>query len=179
MAPPTRYSPTSNDSMQKYMALLSEQEVLRRRLSLHTPATVPTTSSSPEFRSMAPSPIQSRPIFTTTWGGDATYATTASNPIPAQPGSAHRHSIADTEDAHKLAEVSQEIKAILTELLNTESCRTDGKYRQWIQGRLMDTEHEIRQQRRRRSTGSSEERVFASSIAEHLDLNPQTCKTWS
>jgi hypothetical protein len=164
--------------MQKYMVLSSEQEILCRRLSIQAPPIAPTASSSPERQSTPSSPTHSRPTFTTTWTPDPNYTTTASNPIPAQLGTAHRHSIADTQDAHKLAEVNQEIKATLTELLNTDSCRTDGKYRLWIQGRLMNAEHEIRQQRRRRSSGSIEEREFASSIAEHLDLGVHSSKTW-
>ena len=163
--------------MQKYMALCSEQEALRRRLSPHAPATASMTSSSPESHHMASLPTSPRPAFATAWVADANYTAT-SNPIMARPGTAHSHGVADTSDAHKLAEVSQEIKATLTELLNTESCRADGKYRQWIQARLMDAEHEIRQQRRRRSTGSNEEREFASSIAEHLELGLEACKPW-
>jgi len=67
-------------------------------------------------------------------------------------------------------EINKEIKATLTELLNTESVRSDEKYRQWIQERLMDAEQQIRRQRRRRSSSSTVDREFASSIAEHMDM---------
>ncbi|KAF2639965.1 hypothetical protein P280DRAFT_23981 [Massarina eburnea CBS 473.64] len=175
---PNGCSVNSSDSMQKYLSLSSEKEMLRRRLSLNTPGLVSAAHPSPEFRSMASSPTHSRSTFTNPWSPDPSYTTTASNPIPAQPGTGHRYSITDAEDAHKLAEVNQEIKCTLTELLNTDTCRADGKYRQYIQGRLMDAEHEIRQQRRRRSSSSNEDREFASSIAEHLDLGLQTSRTW-
>jgi hypothetical protein len=66
-----------------------------------------------------------------------------------------RHNIADPEDAHKLFHVNKDIKATLTELLNTESVRSDGKYRQWIQERLMEAEQQIRRQRRRRLLSTS------------------------
>jgi len=137
---------------------------------------------SPEQQSTGlSSPTYFRPVFTPPSSPDSIYTTTASNPIPARPSK--RHSIAGTdipgiEDAHKLSEVNQEIKATLTELLNTNTCRTDGKYRQWVQGRLMDVEHEIRQQRRRRSSGSAVDREFASSVAHNLDFNIPSYKSW-
>jgi hypothetical protein len=82
------------------------------------------------------------------------------------------------DDAHKLAELNQEIKATLTELLNTESVRADEERKKWIQGRLMKVEQGIRSERRRRSSGGTGEREFASSIAEHLDLALHQPKTW-
>ncbi|KAF2445722.1 hypothetical protein P171DRAFT_358409, partial [Karstenula rhodostoma CBS 690.94] len=164
-----------HDAIQKYMLLSSQQEVLNRRLSLHVPCGAPMTTASPEFQSLASSP---RSSFSSTWSPEPEFFT--SNPIPVQqPSSAHRHSIADPEDAHKLFQVNKDIKATLTELLNTESVRSDGKYRQWIQERLMDAEHQIRRQRRRRSSGSTSDREFASSIAEHLDMDITLSKTWA
>jgi len=72
-----------------------------------------------------------------------------------------------SEDEQKaLYEINQQIKATLTELLNTESVRSDEKYRAWIQERLMDAEHQIRKRRRRHSGA---DRDFAQSIAEHFE----------
>ncbi|KAF2687895.1 hypothetical protein K458DRAFT_171793 [Lentithecium fluviatile CBS 122367] len=177
MSPPSRYSQSTDETMQKYMLLSSQKEAVRRRLSLQLPTAPPMTASSPEFRSLSSSPTDFRPpAWTPNYG--PTYPS-PTEPIAAQPSTAHRHSIADTEDAHKLCELNQEIKATLTELLNTESVRSDEKYRAWIQGRLMAAEHQIRDQRRRRSSGSEHDREFASSIAEHLDLGIHTSKTWS
>ncbi|KAF2670961.1 hypothetical protein BT63DRAFT_453332 [Microthyrium microscopicum] len=59
-------------------------------------------------------------------------------------------SVAD--DLSALMEVNQQIKATLTELLNCPSVKLDRGYRAWVQERLMEAEHEIRQQRRRRSS---------------------------
>ncbi|KAF2240848.1 hypothetical protein BU26DRAFT_442068, partial [Trematosphaeria pertusa] len=173
-----------DDSVQKYMLLSSQQEVLRRRLSLHIPTSAPMTASSPEFQSLASSPVYSRPTYAVPWSADPDYASawpSPTEPIPAQPGMVHRNTIDDPhcEDSHKMCEINQEIKATLTELLNTDSVRSDEKYRAWVQARLMDAEHQIRQQRRRRSSGSIVDREFASSIAEHLDLGIHSCKTWS
>ncbi|KAJ4347008.1 uncharacterized protein N0V89_010942 [Didymosphaeria variabile] len=156
------------------MLLSSQQEVVSRRLSLHVPCGAPMTTASPEFRSLASSP---RTSFSSTWSPEPEFI---SNPIPVQQSiTGHRHSIADPEDAHRLFEINKDIKATLTELLNTESVRSDEKYRQWIQERLMDAEQQIRRQRRRRSSGSTTGREFASSIAEHLDMGITLSKTWT
>jgi hypothetical protein len=82
-----------------------------------------------------------------------------------------------TDEAHKLAEINQQIIATLTDLLNTDSVRSDDKSRAWIQEKLMEAEHQIRRQRRRHSSNS--ERDFASAIAHHLDLGINTSKTWA
>jgi hypothetical protein len=160
--------------MQKYMLLSSQEEAVRRRLSLQLPTAAPMTVSSPEFQSLSSSPIDYRSSWSP--GYSSTYPA-PTEPIATQPGTAHRHSIAGSEDTHKLAELNQEIKATLTELLNTDSIRSDEKSRVWIQSRLMAAEHQIRNQRRRRSSGSHD-REIASSIAEHLDLDIHTSKTW-
>lgn len=92
---------------------------------------------------------------------------------------ASRASIDDmhTEESHKLAEINHQIVATLTELLNTDSVRSDDKSRAWIQERLMEAEHQIRRQRRRHSSNS--ERDFASAIAHHLELDLNASKTWA
>lgn len=51
----------------------------------------------------------------------------------------------------KLCHVNEGIKRALTELLNCEAVREDRAFRTWVQGRLMDTERELRSGRRRRS----------------------------
>lgn len=51
----------------------------------------------------------------------------------------------------KMRNVNLQIKSTLTELLNCESVRSDGRYRMWVQSRLMEAEQELRGARRRRS----------------------------
>lgn len=51
----------------------------------------------------------------------------------------------------KMRDVNLQIKSTLTELLNCESVRSDGRYRMWVQSRLMEAERELRGARRRRS----------------------------
>lgn len=50
----------------------------------------------------------------------------------------------------KLFDVNECIKRMLTELLNCEYARTDLDFRMWVQCRLMETERELRLERRRR-----------------------------
>lgn len=78
-----------------------------------------------------------------------------------------------SNDSHKLCMVNQQIKATLTELINTESVRSDEKYRSWVLEKLMDAEQQIRKQRRRHSSG---DREMAASIATHF--SPAYSSTW-
>lgn len=55
-----------------------------------------------------------------------------------------------TEEA-KLVSVNEGIKRALTELLNCETVRSDQAFRSFCMTRLMETEHELRCGRRRRS----------------------------
>ncbi|OCK76305.1 hypothetical protein K432DRAFT_385527 [Lepidopterella palustris CBS 459.81] len=164
-----------DDSMQRFMLLSSQQEVLRRRLSLQIPSPTPMTASSPEMQSLSSSPVSSRPSFSASFSAEPYNTSPTSShpmstyPFPTVPGTEHRCSLSDenrSEDGHKLYQINQQIKATLTELLNTDSVRQDDKFRAWIQGRLLDAEMEMRRQRRRRS---SVDREIAESIAEHFE----------
>ncbi|KAF2878134.1 hypothetical protein BDV95DRAFT_12511 [Massariosphaeria phaeospora] len=163
----TRPSMSRNESMQRYMLLSSQQEVLRRRLSLHVPSASPMTASSPELQSLSSSPTSRTP--------ELEFTSAYPSAVAAFPAHA-RGNLDDCDDAHRLRELNEQIKATLTELLNTDSVRSDDKYRAWVQGRLMDAEQQIRKQRRRRSSGS--DREFASSIAEHFDYSLAPPKTF-
>lgn len=150
------------DSMAKLQLLSSQQEVLRRRLSLQVPSPPPMPAQSPEFGPLSYSPTSSRSL---SFSDDFQIVA----PIPTEPHMGNRRSSDDphghVEDSHKLCEVNQQIKAMLTELLNTESVRSDEKYRAWVQERLLDAEHQIRLQRRRQS---SADRDMAASIATNM-----------
>lgn len=159
--------------MQKYILLSAQKEALQRRMALDIPFSKPMTATSPELQSLSSSPMWS-PKYS------------APYPPPTDPISigsrmsmGHRSSIDDThtDESHKLSEINHQIVATLTELLNTESVRSDDRYRAWIQERLMETEHQIRRERRRHS--SNAERDFASAIAHQLDLGLHTSKTWA
>jgi len=160
MAYSTRGSPSSDESMQKYMRLCSQQDALRRRISLQIPSSSPMNIPAPD--SSSSSPTTSR-------------ASLASEPYSSFPLSAYPHPNSMTtdgqEESQKLYEINQKIKATLTELLNTGSVKQDDKFRVWVQGRLMDAELEMRRQRRRRS---SVDREIAESIAEHFEHSDST-----
>lgn len=166
-----------DSSVQKFMS--SQEEVLHRRMSLHIPSDAPMTASSPELQSLSSSPTMSHPFYSSSWAPSLD-CTSTMEPIPigGHPGMAHE----PTRNAHNVesqstGETNHQMKATLTELLNTESVRSDEKYRVWIQERLMDAEQKCRRQRRRRSSNSNAEEL-ATSIAENLDHHLPLCKTW-
>lgn len=49
-------------------------------------------------------------------------------------------------------DVNEGIKRALTELLNGDQAKSDRSFRTWVQCRLMDTEKELRSERRRKSS---------------------------
>lgn len=55
-------------------------------------------------------------------------------------------------EERKLFDVNECMKRTLTELLNCEDARNDRNFRMWVQCRLMETERELRTERRRRSS---------------------------
>lgn len=57
----------------------------------------------------------------------------------------------------RLFDVNEGIKRALTELLNCEAVRADRALRTWVQGRLLETERELRTSRRRRSAPGAAE----------------------
>jgi hypothetical protein len=159
------------------MLLSAQKEALQRRMALEIPFGAPMAIESPEFQSLSSSP---------TWSPKyASPYPTATDPLPtgSRSNMAARTSIDDmhTEESQKLNEINHQIVATLTELLNTESVRSDDKHRAWIQERLMDAEHQIRRERRRHSSNASlnADRDFASAIAHQLELGLNTSKTWA
>jgi len=46
-------------------------------------------------------------------------------------------------DENKLQNVNEQIKCTLTDLLNCKGVRGDGRYRMWVQTRLMGAEKEL------------------------------------
>lgn len=157
--------------MQRYILLAAQKEALQRRMSMSIPFGLPMSTSSPAFQSLSSSPT-SPTDYTSTYP-------TATEPVPTRPGTTTQASVDDLhiDESHKLYEINQQIVATLMELLNTDAVKTDPKYRAFIQEKLMDSEHQIRRQRRRHS--SNAERDHASSIAQHLDLGLNTSKTWA
>lgn len=140
---------------------------MQRRIALEIPFATPMTAESPEFQSLSSSP---------TWSPKyASPYPTATDRVPARASMSPRASIDDMH-VDKLSELNHQIVATLTELLNTESVRSDEKHHRWIQERLMELEHQLRRDKRRHS--SNAERNLASAITHHLDVSINTSKTW-
>lgn len=156
--------------MQRLQLLTSQQEVLRRRLSLQVPADAVFNSPS-ALASLSSSPSTSRHSSGSWASADELDHST---PIPTHPGAAYTRpppiEASQVEDSYRLREVNEQIKATLTELLNTDSARSDDRFRAWVQERLMDVEQQIRRQRRRHSSGHRE---TADAIAMHI--SPDSC----
>ncbi|KAF2012043.1 hypothetical protein BU24DRAFT_412578 [Aaosphaeria arxii CBS 175.79] len=157
----------SEPPMQRYLKLSSQQENIRRKLSLET-----QSPTSPEFRSMSSSPTESMQSSM----HSSTTATEPHLPSPMPiPIQRQRHSVDYTGDDAKrtLCDINQQMKATLTELLNQN--RSDDKYRAWVQEKLLETEQQIRKQRRRHSSG---DREMAASIATHFSPTQSFASPW-
>jgi hypothetical protein len=75
------------------------------------------------------------------------------------------------EEEVKLHDVNEQIKCTLTELLNCESVRNDGRYRMWVQQRLMNTEKELKGERMRscdRKRRMSDAGSLSDNIGDHF-----------
>jgi hypothetical protein len=70
-----------------------------------------------------------------------------------------------TDDEIKLADISSRIKSTLTDLINCEAVKKDNRMRAWVATRLLDVEHELKEQKRRRHSSHVED---AELIASHL-----------
>lgn len=70
-------------------------------------------------------------------------------------------------DEDKLFEINKQIRATLTDLLNCDSVKGDDRMRGWVQSRLMDAQHVINTQKRRRI--SDDTAAHAESIRYSMD----------
>ncbi|KAI1121161.1 hypothetical protein F5Y10DRAFT_256922 [Nemania abortiva] len=150
-------------AMQEYLLLHDQHEELCQRLhELCPPSSFPstTTSSSLSIASMAattPSESSSRSVL----------SRDGPSPLHDQPRMLHRirgsqrgpvldESLVGEVAAgeRKLFDVNEGMKRALTELLNCEIVRQDRAMRTWVQTRLLETEKELRRERRRRSSAT-------------------------
>ncbi|KAK8236733.1 hypothetical protein HDK77DRAFT_484096 [Phyllosticta capitalensis] len=192
MAARTHSTSEMPDPYARYLYLSSQQENLRQRLTVQIPPTdayaaanySPRSSFSSDISiplSGSHSPTSLSPTQTpaTPFNTAAHNTPGVSSPVPDLPHHNH-HATSKTGAPHSpsqgrngaplpadsaLYDVNKQVKAVLTELLNTDNVRRDERFRAFVQGRLMDTELEMRRQRRRRS---SVDREVLDSIAEHF-----------
>lgn len=162
--------------LQRYMVLHGQQSNIRRRLSIASsspPLSPISAMSSPDISaseasstasSTTSSPtLQSRSfsqITPTTFAlpKPARNRKTSSRspsitPIPEEAVAEPLLEIASpvSYEDDRLYDVNYEIKTTLTDLLNCDAVRNDGKMRLWIQTKLMDAELELKRQRKRRT----------------------------
>lgn len=167
---PTQKSPESAFALQKYLLLHSQHDAVQRHLCSINPDALIGGSAPPSPPSSRKSSLSSSPPKSSTHQHLRSGSTVISPiseisedfqlTVPSRPVLRTRRSslptppspsmLAEVEaDEQKLLNVNQQIKTTLTDLLNCESVRNDGKYRMWIQTRLMDAERELKGSRSR------------------------------
>ncbi|KAI0871517.1 hypothetical protein GGS24DRAFT_503724 [Hypoxylon argillaceum] len=155
-------------AMQEYLLLQDQHEELCQRLHELSPLSsssssslsattktspsslAPTTATSPSIsstRSVRDGPAPSRDQRTTSH----TYRA-RTNQREAVRNESLVGEVAAGE--RKLFDVNEGMKRALTELLNCEVVRQDRAMRTWVQTRLLETEKELRRERRRRSSAT-------------------------
>jgi hypothetical protein len=132
-----------------YLALSHEQERLQRRL--HSGLAPPADGAALHRRGKA-SRRQGRDgrATATPAGGGA-----IGDALLASPPDDDGDDDDEEDDGHEravraLCDVDGRIKGALTELLNSDAVRADGRARGWVMGRLLEVEREMRRLRGRR-----------------------------
>ncbi|KAI4722907.1 hypothetical protein E4T48_00775 [Aureobasidium sp. EXF-10727] len=183
-------SPEKSQLIQAYMILHSQQTNVRRRLSVDSDcssssgspssSTSSSANTSPMSSFTAPSPEFSfstkSPPSTGVRRHSRSSSMSSRRGSLSPPTSPNRTSITSipeepsapaplSGDEAKLADISSRIKTTLTDLLNCDAVKTDPRMRSWVATRLMDVEHELKEQKRRRHSCCAED---ANMIASHL-----------
>lgn len=149
----TAIAPNLDFAMQEYLLLHDQYEELCQRLHELSPASSP--SLSPATASPSPSPPRDQQRTASyAWISGPAYRARAR----ASQRSPPRDGLLAVGDAgagdRKLFDVNEGMKRALTELLNCDVVRHDRAKRTWVQTRLMETERELRRERRRRSSAA-------------------------
>jgi len=157
-------SSEKNEIIEKYNNLSAQSETLRRRLSL--------TLQSPG------SEITSPPITPFATERTLNYMGQNSQPYPMPIWSPHTyHDPTVDADELSLYELNQQIKSTLMALLNCEEVKRDKATRAWVQSALMNAEHELKRQRRRRSSVVTNETLKAFDSTASWSCGPSS-GTW-
>ncbi|PSR83934.1 hypothetical protein BD289DRAFT_334211, partial [Coniella lustricola] len=138
-------------ALRRYLLLQEEHQSIRRHLDeLSTSAsslTTTATTTSPAVSPTRPGHVRVDSAARRQHGGAARRAATLELSASMDPTMLAQMISEET----KLFSVNEGIKRSLTELLNCETVRCDQALRQWIMGRLLEVEQELRVGRRRRS----------------------------
>ncbi|KAM0326120.1 hypothetical protein ACHAQA_006713 [Verticillium albo-atrum] len=146
--------------MQRYLELHNQHEELRQNLDIIRTTATFSTSSTSLASSPAVSPTRSSytPFGQYPSSRHHSRRSSLAGPPRTRRGSTSLPPLADesilyqlAEEERRLFDVNEGMKRALTELLNGHEAKADGAFRTWVQCRLMDTEKELRSERRRKS----------------------------
>ncbi|KAF5506938.1 hypothetical protein CGCA056_v013668 [Colletotrichum aenigma] len=158
---PLSQEQTSNFALQQYLLLHSQHEELRQHLDQIRPITTTCSTSLASSPSVSPTRSTCSPFGQYPTGGRRHHSRSrrSSLSFPKARRSSSLAPIADettiwavAEEEQRLFDVNEGMKRALMELLNCEQVRSDSSFRMWVQCRLMDTEKELRSERRRKSS---------------------------
>ncbi|KAG9234858.1 hypothetical protein BJ875DRAFT_290439 [Amylocarpus encephaloides] len=146
--------------LQKYLLLHDQQSSLQKHLEevLPSPTSSPPTSCATSTSSVS-SALNSTTNLALEHHDDVQIINPRQRPhslrrLPSLPSHLPHANVDDMNvDEQKLNEVNQQIKSTLTDLLNCAGVRSDGRYRRWVQTRLMDVQRELKCHRRKGSFG--------------------------
>ncbi|KAK2729698.1 hypothetical protein CKAH01_02672 [Colletotrichum kahawae] len=160
---PLSQEQTSSFALQQYLLLHSQHEELRQHLDQIRPITTTCNTSLASSPSVSPTRSTCSPFgqYPTGGGGRRHHSRSRRSSLssPKTRRSSSLAPIADettiwavAEEEQRLFDVNEGMKRALMELLNCEQVRSDSSFRMWVQCRLMDTEKELRSERRRKSS---------------------------
>jgi len=146
-----------DEFLERYTQLALQSEALRQRLSFSSSSSDGGDGLS-AIDSISPraSPTRRRSSIIPTQALPYSFPSAQVWPMPQAVPGMWRSSESEQVDEASLYEINHQIKALLTDLLNCSSVKSDKMYRAWVQARLMDAEHELKRQRRRRSSVAQE-----------------------
>jgi len=148
----TSSSSDKDKFIQRYRRLSEQSDSIRQRLNSISSEQSYESYSPTDMFSSTPSPHQ--PF-------SQSYHYQPASSYPMAPTWPQSHSVATSNSSEvngeaSLYEINQQIKTTLTELLNCDSVKHDKIFRAWVQTKLMDAEHQLKRQRKRRSSASEE-----------------------
>ncbi|KAE9987666.1 hypothetical protein EG328_001899 [Venturia inaequalis] len=150
----TSSSSDKDQFISRYRRLSEQSESIQQRLNSISSAHSHELTSSMDSPSSTPSSPKQ------TSSQSSSFQTTSSYPMASTWSPSHSTATisqsADTAGRASLFEINQQIKSTLTELLNCDGVKHDRIFRAWVQTRLMEAEHQLKKQRRRRSSISPE-----------------------
>jgi len=152
--------------IERYNRLYQECELLKSRIANSITSTPSSTSrhySNIFSYSSPPSPVMG--AMSAPWSSSQFTFSQQQQHFYTVPELLTPPSEESLDDEHSLKDVNCQIKATLTSLLNCESVKHNAQLRAWVQDRLMDAEHNIRRQRRRKSSADKDLKHSGGSLS--------------